>query len=68
MAQGDADPAAPQAVADATAIIKDFADLYQAALRALEIGPGERLTVRDLGRNKYFTVAQALVALGAHSS
>jgi hypothetical protein len=24
-------------------------------------------TVRDLGTNKYFTLAQALVALGAHS-
>ncbi len=45
-----------------------------AALAGVSDGDAEHLaaafgikTVRDLGSNKYFTLAQALVALGAHS-
>jgi hypothetical protein len=45
-----------------------------AALAGVSDGDAEKLaaafgikTVRDLGSNKYFTVAQALVSLGAHS-
>jgi len=47
---------------------------FTAALAGVSEGDAEKLaaafginTVRDLGTNKYFTLAQALVALGAHS-
>ena len=49
-------------------------DAPVAALAGVSEGDAEKLaaafginTVRDLGTNKYFTLAQALVALGAHS-
>jgi hypothetical protein len=49
-------------------------DAPVAALAGVSEGDAEKLaaafgikTVRDLGTSKYFTLAQALVALGAHS-
>jgi hypothetical protein len=49
-------------------------DAPVAALAGVSDGDAEKLaaafgikTVRDLGSSKYFAVAQALVALGAHS-
>jgi len=52
----------------------EILDAPLAALAGVSEGDAEKLaaafgikTVRDLGTNKYFTLAQALVALGAHS-
>ena len=52
----------------------EILDAPVAALAGVSDGDAEKLaaafgikTVRDLGTNKYFTVAQALVALGAHA-
>jgi len=52
----------------------EILDAPVAALAEVSDGDAEKLdaafgikTVRDLGTNKYFTLAQALVALGAHA-
>ena len=52
----------------------EILDAPVAALAGVSEGDAEKLaaafgikTVRDLGTNKYFTLAAALVALGAHS-
>jgi hypothetical protein len=52
----------------------EILDAPVAALAGVSDGDAEKLaaafgikTVRDLGTNKYFTLAQALVALGAHA-
>jgi hypothetical protein len=52
----------------------EILDAPVAALAGVSDGDAEKLaaafgikTVHDLGSNKYFAVAQALVALGAHS-
>jgi hypothetical protein len=54
--------------------LDEILDAPVAALAGVSEGDAEKLaaafgikTVRDLGTNKYFTIAQALVALGAHS-
>jgi hypothetical protein len=54
--------------------LTELLDAPVAALAGVSDGDAEHLaaafgikTVRDLGSNKYFTLAQALVALGAHS-
>jgi hypothetical protein len=54
--------------------LSEILDAPVAALAGVSDGDAEHLaaafgikTVRDLGSNKYFAVAQALVALGAHS-
>jgi len=54
--------------------LEEILDAPVAALAGVSAGDAEKLaaafgikTVRDLGSSKYFAVAQALVALGAHS-
>ena len=54
--------------------LTELLDAPVAALAGVSDGDAEHLaaafgikTVRDLGSNTYFTLAQALVALGAHS-
>jgi hypothetical protein len=54
--------------------LEEILDAPVAALAGVSDGDAEKLaaafgikTVRDLGSSKYFAVAQALVALGAHS-
>ena len=54
--------------------LAELLDASVAALAGVSDGDAEHLaaafgikTVRDLGSNKHFTLAQALVALGAHS-
>ncbi len=54
--------------------LDEILDAPVAALAGVSDGDADHLaaafgikTVRDLGNNKYFTVAQALIALGAHS-
>jgi hypothetical protein len=53
--------------------LSELLDAPVAALSGVSEGDAEHLaaafgikTVRDLGTNKYFTLAQALVALGSH--
>ncbi len=54
--------------------LTELLDAPVAALAGVSEGDAEHLaaafnikTVRDLGTNKYFTLAQALVALSSHS-
>ena len=54
--------------------LDEILDAPVAALAGVSDGDADHLaaafgikTVRDLGNNKYFAVAQALIALGAHS-
>ena len=54
--------------------LSELLDAPVAALAGVSDGDAEHLaaafgikTVRDLGMNKYFTLAQALVALDSHS-
>lgn len=54
--------------------LTELLDAPVAALAGVSEGDAEKLqaafgirTVRDLGTNKYFHLAQALVALGGHS-
>ena len=54
--------------------LHELLDAPVAALAGVSVGDAQHLaaafgirTVRDLGNNKYFAVAQALVALGSHS-
>jgi hypothetical protein len=54
--------------------LNELLDAPVAALAGVSDGDAEHLaaafgirTVRDMGNNKYFAVAQALVALGSHS-
>jgi hypothetical protein len=54
--------------------LDELVDAPVAALAGVSEGDAEHLaaafgirTVRDLGTNKYFTLAQALVALASHS-
>jgi hypothetical protein len=54
--------------------LDELLDAPVAALAGVSDGDAEHLaaafgikTVRDLGKNKYFSLAQALVALSAHS-
>jgi hypothetical protein len=66
------DKALDKAYEDKT--LDEILDAPVAALAGVSDGDAEHLsaafnikTVRDLGSNKYFAVAQALVSLGAHS-
>ncbi|HEX6518492.1 MAG TPA: hypothetical protein VF070_00550 [Streptosporangiaceae bacterium] len=54
--------------------LRELLDAPVAALAGVSDGDAQHLaaafgirTVRDMGNNKYFAVAQALVALGSHS-
>ena len=54
--------------------VSEILDAPVAALAGVSDGDAEKLaaafgikTVRDLGTNKYFTLAQALVALAGHA-